>query len=80
MSIVAISGAGILISIKLMGNGNVTLGMDAIIAIFASFISGWVAIAAMMRFLQSRTFTIFAIYRVFLGGGLLILLYTGVIG
>jgi len=80
MSIIAISGAGILIGLDLIKGGDVTLGLNAFIAVIFSFISGFIAIAIMMRFLQSRTFTIFSVYRVILGGGLLIMLYTGVIG
>ncbi len=80
LAMVAISGAGALISLSLIKDGNVDLGMDALIAVVLSFISGWIAIAVMMKFLEKSSFTIFAIYRVILGGGLLALLYGGVIG
>lgn len=80
LSMIAISGAGTLIGISLIEQGDLQLGLDALIAVFFAFISGWIAIAAMMAFLQKCTFTVFAIYRIILGGGLLALLYSGVIG
>ncbi|MGH1404613.1 MAG: undecaprenyl-diphosphate phosphatase [Alphaproteobacteria bacterium] len=80
LAMVAISGAGALISLSLLKNADVQLGMDALIAVILSFISGWVAIHVMMKFLEKSTFTVFALYRIILGGGLLVLLYTGVIG
>lgn len=79
LAMVAISGAGALISLDLIKDGNVQLGIDAAIAVVLSFISGWVAIHLMMKFLERATFTVFAIYRILLGGGLLFLLYSGVI-
>lgn len=79
LAMVAISGAGALISIGLLKDGDVQLGLDALIATVFSFISGWIALAVMMKYLQRATFTVFAVYRVILGGGLLILLYSGVI-
>lgn len=80
LAMIAISGAGALIGIGLIKSGDVTLGMDALIAVALSFVSGWISIAVMMKFLQNSTFTVFAIYRVILGAGLLGLLYSGVIG
>lgn len=80
LSIIAISGAGTLVGLSLLNSGDMALGIDALVAVILSFISGWLAIAAMMKFLQSRSFTIFAVYRILLGGLLLSLLYGGVIG
>ncbi len=79
LAMVAISGAGALISLDLLKSGDVQLGLDALIATIFSFISGYAALTIMMKFLQHATFKIFAIYRIILGGGLLILLYSGVI-
>ncbi len=79
LAMVAISGAGALISLGLIKSGDISLGMDALIAVALSFISGWISIAVMMKFLQNSTFTVFAIYRVILGSALLALLYSGVI-
>lgn len=80
LAMVAISGAGVLIGLDLVKDENVQLGTDALIAVILSFISGWLAIAVMMKFLEKCTFTIFAIYRIILGSALLGLLYTGAIG
>jgi undecaprenyl-diphosphatase len=80
LAMVAISGAGTLIGLDLIKDGNVQLGFDALIGVIFSFISGLIAITVMMKFLEKSSFTIFAIYRIILGGGLLTLLYTGVIG
>lgn len=79
LAMVAISGAGALIGLSVLKDGNVQLGYDALIAVAFSFVSGWIAIHVMMKFLQNRTFKIFALYRIILGGGLLALLYSGVI-
>lgn len=79
LAFVAISGAGALISLSLVKDGNVQLGYDALIAVIFSFISGWLSIAVMMKFLEKSTFTIFAVYRIILGGALLALLYSGTI-
>lgn len=80
LSMVAIAGAGALISLDLIKEGNVELGINAAIAALLSFICGWVSIAGMMKFLEHCTFKVFALYRIILGGGLLILLYGGIIG
>ncbi|PCJ97874.1 MAG: hypothetical protein COA45_09310 [Zetaproteobacteria bacterium] len=80
LAMIAISGAGALIGLSLIKSGDITLGMDVLIAITLSFISGWVSIVIMMKFLQNATFTVFAVYRVLLGTALLGLLYSGVIG
>lgn len=79
LAMVAISGAGALISLSLIKDGNLELGLNALIAASFSFISGIIAIHLMMKFLEKSTFTIFAVYRIILGGALLILLYTGAI-
>lgn len=80
LSIVAISGAGALMGLDVLKDGNVSLGFDALVAAVFAFFSGLLAIHIMMRFLEKSTFTVFALYRVILGGGLLVLLYSGVIG
>ncbi len=79
LAMIAISGAGMLIGLDIIKEENVQLGKDALIAVCFSFFSGLIAIALMMKFLEKFTFTVFALYRVILGGGLLALLYNGVI-
>lgn len=80
LAIVAISGAGALGGIDLLHSGNVTLGLDALIAAFISFASSFLAIALMMRWLTRATFTPFVIYRIIFGAVLLALFYSGFIG
>lgn len=79
LAIVAISGAGTLGGITLFKEGDLTLGLDALAAIIMSFVSALGAIALMMRWLEKATFRPFVIYRIILGGILLILLYAGVL-
>jgi undecaprenyl-diphosphatase len=38
-----------------------------LVGILASMISGWVAIAVLLRFLSNRSYGVFAVYRVALG-------------
>ncbi len=80
LSIVAISGAGALMSIDVIKADDFSLGFDALIAVILSFVSGLIAIAAMMKFLEKSSFRVFAIYRILLGSLLLGLLYGGYIG
>lgn len=79
LSIVAIGGAGFLSTLDLIETQNFDLGLDVLLAAFLAFISGWAAIAVMMRWLQHSTFTPFAIYRIVLGLVLLGLIYTGIL-
>ncbi|GJL85553.1 MAG: undecaprenyl-diphosphatase 1 [Micavibrio sp.] len=67
LAIVAISGAGALGGIDLVSSGNMTLTFDVLLAAFLAFISGFIAIALMMKWLERATFTPFAIYRIILG-------------
>jgi undecaprenyl-diphosphatase len=80
LAIIAISGAGFLSSISLLREGDLALTLDALVAVLFSFISGWLSIAVMMKFIEKSSFTVFAVYRVILGTALLVLLYSGVIG
>ena len=80
LAIVAISGAGFLGVLDIVESADVTLGLDALLAAFLSFLAGWAAIALMMEWLKRSTFTPFAIYRVVLGIGLLGFIYSGMLG
>ncbi len=53
--------------------------VDTIIGFFVSMVVAFFVVKWLLRFVQSHTFNGFAIYRVLLGGGLLIALYTGAI-
>lgn len=79
LSIIAISGAGLLTSIELYEIQNITLGYDVFLAVLFSFIFGYIAITLMMKWLSKATFKPFVIYRIILGIVLLGLLYGGVI-
>jgi undecaprenyl-diphosphatase len=75
LSIPAISGAGALQARELVLSGDFALGADVLTAAFLAFLSGWAAIALMMRWLARATFTPFVIYRIGLGLVLLGLFY-----
>ena len=77
LAMVAISGAGILGSLKLWDTGDFQLGEDLLIAAALAFITAYVAILVMMKWLGKATFTPFVIYRVLFGLVLLGLLYSG---
>ncbi len=79
LATVAISGAGALTGLDLWQSGNVTLGMDALLAIILSFFAAMIAIALMMKWLEKSSFTPFAIYRIILGLILLGLIYSGTV-
>jgi len=78
LSIPAILGAGILKGLELYESGNMALTRDAAVGAALAFVAAWAAIFLMMAWLRRATFTPFVIYRVFLGGGLLMVVYGGV--
>ena len=67
LGIPAILGAGTLGAIDLIKQGDNLLQIDALIAAALSFITAYVSILVMMRWLKSSTFTPFVIYRMILG-------------
>jgi undecaprenyl-diphosphatase len=75
LSIPTILGAGLIAGAELHAKGNVALGIDAAIAAGFAAISAWIAIALMMRWLRTESFTPFVIYRLLLGGVLLVLVH-----
>ena len=50
--------------------------LPLLVGILASGISGWLAISVLLKYVSSKSFGIFAIYRVILGVGILALIYT----
>jgi undecaprenyl-diphosphatase len=50
-----------------------------IVATIVAFIVGFIVIAALMKYLQTRTFMPFVVYRIVLGSVLIVLLATGVL-
>jgi len=75
LAIIAIAGAGTLGAIELIQNGNITLGIDALIAAIIAFAAGWIAISLMMKWLEKCSFAPFALYRIVLGIMLLAFIY-----
>ena len=57
--------------------GNWQLGIDAILAAVVAFAVAYGAIVFLMKWLETATFTPFVIYRVIVGGALLIWIYWG---
>jgi len=50
--------------------------LPIVVGILASGISGWLAISVLLKYVSSKSFGIFAIYRVLLGIGILALIHT----
>jgi len=75
MSIPVILGAGLLAGIDLHQAGNIELNEDILLAVGLSFLTALIAIAVLMNWLKRSSFTPFAIYRILLGGGLLVWIY-----
>ncbi len=79
LAMVAIAGAGCLEAIALVRGGDVTLTVNAALAAVFSFVSSYITLVVMMRWLKSASFMPFVIYRLALGVVLLTLLYSGAI-
>lgn len=77
LSIVAISGAGVLTSLDLFRKEEIIFNSSILIAVLFSFFAGWISIVLMMKWLSKASFKPFAIYRIILGISLLALIYTG---
>lgn len=75
LGIPAILGAGTLKGYELWQAGNAHLTADAFFAAGLALVTALLAIAMMMAWLKRASFTIFAVYRVVLGGGLLAVAY-----
>lgn len=75
LGIIAISGAGAIGGLTLIEEASISITQDVFIAAALAFISGYIAISLMMKWLSRSSFTPFVIYRVILGIGLLALIY-----
>jgi undecaprenyl-diphosphatase len=71
MSIPTIIAAALLSSLDLIKTGDLAFGRDILIGIGLSFVTALIAIAALMKWLEKSTMTIFVIYRILLGVALL---------
>lgn len=85
LAIPAVVGAG-LFELKEIGNvgdahaGEADYGWGpTITATIVSFVVGYAAIAWLLRYVSTKSYTPFVIYRVLLGGGVLVLLAAGVL-
>jgi len=76
LSIPVIVAAAALAGLDLYEAGDVRLSFQALVAVALSFVSAYVAIWAMMAWLRRASFTPFVVYRLVLGIGLLVWLYT----
>ncbi len=77
MSIPTILAAGLFAGLELRQIESAHLGADALFATALAFAAALVAIAVMMAWLKRASFLLFVVYRIFLGGLLLFLVYSG---
>jgi undecaprenyl-diphosphatase len=75
LSIPAIIGAGTLLTLDLIELGEAELRSDVLLATGLAFLSAWLSIALLMRWLARASFTPFVIYRCALGVALLAYVY-----
>ncbi len=75
LSIPTITAAGLLLTLELVRRDELALTKDALIGAVLAFVSAFIAIVLMMRWLRRASFTPFVIYRVVFGIGLLVLAY-----
>ncbi len=66
LSIPAISAAGILVAYEIYKAGG-TLTLDMLIGASIAALTGWFAIAFMMKWLRNASFLVFVVYRMVLG-------------
>ncbi len=79
LAIPAVIGAG-LFELKEIPNGENTYGWGpTIVATVISFVVGYAAIAWLLRYVTTHSYTPFVLYRVVLGSSVLVLLATGVL-
>ncbi|WP_166138347.1 undecaprenyl-diphosphate phosphatase [Nocardioides ochotonae] len=79
LAIPAVVGAGVFQLKEIPGGDNPYGWTPTIVATIVSFIVGYAAIAWLLRYVSTRSYTPFVIYRVALGALVLILLGTGVL-
>jgi undecaprenyl-diphosphatase len=73
MSMPIIAAAAIFKVPHLLRSGGASLPL--LVGVLASAISGWLAIAIVMRYVRSHSYGVFAVYRVLLGAAVLVLFY-----
>jgi len=75
LSIPAVAGAGLLVTLELIASGDAAVSRAAVIAGILAFITALGAIALLMRWLKFSGFTPFVVYRVLMGGAILYWVY-----
>jgi undecaprenyl-diphosphatase len=76
LSVPAVGAAGVLELPKVLRTPGLA-GAPLFLGLAVAFVSGYLSIAWMLRFLRTRTTLPFVVYRVLLGAALLIALFTG---
>ena len=76
LSIPAIVASGVPVTIELIGSNAPQTFNDAIFAGPVAFITAFVSVVLMMRWLKKASFTPFVVYRIFLGAGILVWVYS----
>ena len=79
LAIPAVVGAGLFELPEISGGDNVYGWGPTIVATVVSFAVGYAAIAWLLRYVSTRSYTPFVLYRVALGAATLLLLATGVL-
>lgn len=81
MGMVAIAGAGLLAGLSLMKDANLDHDFLMVLAVgvACAFVTAYMAIFLMMRWVKRASFAPFVVYRIILGVGLLYALYSGII-
>ncbi len=74
MSMPIIAAAVVLKGPEVLRSGD--LGMEVIVGVLASAISGWIAISILLRYVSRNSYGIFALYRVLLGLAVLAVVYS----
>lgn len=74
MSMPIIAAAVVLKGPEVLRTGG--FGIELVVGVLASAISGWLAISVLLRYVSTRSYGIFALYRVLLGIAVLAVVYT----
>ena len=77
LAIPTLAGAGMFSLLKGLDEIQPGQGMVLAVGFVTAFGVAWVVVAAFMRFIQHHKFTSFAIYRIIIGGVVLVVLFNG---
>jgi undecaprenyl-diphosphatase len=79
LAIPAVVGAGLFELPEIPGGDNIFGVWETLVATVVSFLVGYAAIAWLLRYVSTRSYLPFVIYRILLGGFTLTLVATGVL-